>query len=332
MQHLLTIQMLVKNNEPTIECTLESLTPLVHKLNTQIIVGDLGCTDQTIKHCHNFGAKVISLSLNDNFSKARNYLLDNTDSKWILHIEPYEAILTGIECIESAIRTKPASYKSTIIQGDVITNQIRLWHKDMKLRYKNPIFETIEGPANKLGLYITVNDHCDSGLHLELAKKWLENSPLSNEPLYYLACANLMQNKWTAFFDYANMYLHQEKRLSMSTIMIRYYYAMAKCYIEKKYQESLKYLLPCLAERPLMSEFWCLLGDVYYSINQSEKAQCFYENAIILGSRRLRDDDWPLEISKYKDYPEKMIESCKKIKQSSRIYFGEKHLLASNDL
>lgn len=331
MPPLLTIQILVKNNEETIEYTLESVLPLVRDLNAEIVIGDLGCTDNTIRKCRIFDAKIVNISLNSSFSKARNNLIDNTNSKWIFCIEPFETILKGTECFNAAMHLRPESYKATVIQGDVITEQIRLWHRDMKLSYKNPVFETISGPAQKSGICIAVSNHDKSELQLELAKKWLETNPLTIEPMYYLACAYLARNNWTAFLDYANMYLHQEKRHSMSAIMTRYYCAMVKCYIEKNYQEAIRYLLPCLAEKPLMAEFWCMLGDVYYSINQSDKARYFYENAIILGSRRLRDDDWPLEISKYKAYPEKMIESCQKIKQSSKIYFGNTTPLASND-
>jgi tetratricopeptide (TPR) repeat protein len=71
-----------------------------------------------------------------------------------------------------------------------------------------------------------------------------------------------------------------------------------------------------------MSEFWCLLGDCYYAIKDYEKSKSFYENALILGNKRLKNDGWPLEISKYKDYPQKMIESCDKIK-SSLIFYGK---------
>ncbi len=79
----------------------------------------------------------------------------------------------------------------------------------------------------------------------------------------------------------------------------------------------------CLAKKPTMAEFWCLLGDVYYDAKDYDKAKEFYENAVILGSRRLKDDGWPMEISKYKEYPQKMIEACKKIKTSSKLYAAQ---------
>lgn len=324
MSHLLTIQILVKDNEDTIEFTLESVLPLIQKLNAQLVIGDLGCTDRTIQKCNNYNAQIIRLSLNSNLSQARNNLLEKSDCKWYFQIEPYETILKGIDSICSAVSAKDhITYHANILQGDIITKQIRLWHKDAKLKFKNPVFETLSGNATKTEIYIVRGEKDNSDLSLSLASKWLESSPLLTEPLYYVAFANLSKRNWTAFLNYAEMYLHQEKNESMSVMMTRYYYSMVKCYIEKDYQSAIKSLLPCLANKPLMAEFWCLLGDIYYAIKQYDKSQCFYENAILLGSRRLKDDDWQLEISKYKEYPQKMIERCKELKQSLRLYFGK---------
>ena len=55
-----------------------------------------------------------------------------------------------------------------------------------------------------------------------------------------------------------------------------------------------------------------------------EKAFHFYENAKFLGSRRLKNDDWPFDIDKYKIHPEKMMESCKNILQNSKQYLISK--------
>ena len=38
------------------------------------------------------------------------------------------------------------------------------------------------------------------------------------------------------------------------------------------------------------------------------KARAFYQNAIFLGRQRLRSDYWPLNYTKYKEYPEAMID------------------------
>ena len=45
-----------------------------------------------------------------------------------------------------------------------------------------------------------------------------------------------------------------------------------------------------------------------------------YENAIILGKKRASLDEWPVEISKYKEYPERMIDNCKSMINNSSNY------------
>ena len=46
----LTIHLVVKNNESTIKETLDS----AKQLNSDILIGDLGCTDNTIEICKKY--------------------------------------------------------------------------------------------------------------------------------------------------------------------------------------------------------------------------------------------------------------------------------------
>jgi hypothetical protein len=66
-----------------------------------------------------------------------------------------------------------------------------------------------------------------------------------------------------------------------------------------------------LEKNPTMAEFWCLLGDINFELKKYKKAFYFYENAIMLGKLRVNDDDLPIDIIKYKEYPEKMKINCK---------------------
>ena len=105
----------------------------------------------------------------------------------------------------------------------------------------------------------------------------------------------------------------------MSAVMIRYHLAMVCVYKLGDHNKAIKYLLECIAARPLMAEFWCLLGDAHYKVRKYDKAVAFYENAIVLGGERLKDH-WPIEIPKYEDHPQKMIASCKEILQHSKVF------------
>lgn len=317
----LTVHMIIRNNEATVEHTLESILPL----NADILVGDLGCKDDTVAKCRAYGATITRLSLNHDLSQVRNQMLAGCGSKWNLYIEPWESLLMGQEAILKAIVGAPAAYKMSVFQGDMVTKQTRLWHKATGLKFINPVFETLPGEATDIAAYLTVWPSNNSDLYLELVQKWQDRCPLATEPIYYTACSHLAGKNWDAFLNFAGLYLHQEKADVMSVYMTHYYCAMVNCYIKKNYQEAVRSLLSCVGKKPTMAEFWCLLADVYYAIKDYERARVFYENAIILGSRRLKDDGWPMEISKYKEYPQKMIEGCDKIRQTLRFYGSRSH-------
>ena len=72
-----------------------------------------------------------------------------------------------------------------------------------------------------------------------------------------------------------------------------------------------------------MAEFWCLLGDIYYAMNEYEKAYHFFQNALYVGQRRATNCDWFMEISKYKEYPEKMMTACSAAKRSTSLYVSQ---------
>lgn len=315
----LTIHIIIKNNEETIEHTLDSIS----SINAQILIGDLGCKDSTINKCKKHNTSIIKISLNDDLSQVRNHMLKTSDSKWNLYIEPWEILLNGHEIINQRILNSEMAYKFNIIQEDTISKQIRLWHKNMNLKFKNPVFETLTGKFKEKAQDLAVNIASGSSnfnLNAELLEKWRLNNPLAKEPIYYTAFHHLSNKNWDTFLNFADLYLHQEKSDCMSVYMTYYYHAMVNCYIKKNYNIAIKSIIKCIAKKPTMSEFWCLLADIYYALNEYDKAISFYENAILLGNKRLQSDDWPLEISKYKEYPNKMIQGCIKNKQSLRMY------------
>ena len=319
MKSPLAIHILTKNNSQTIDSLLSS----IEEINCDLIVGDLGSSDGTVEKLISHDAKIIKYSFGDDFSLIRNQMIAQTKNQWILFIEPYETIMAGLDSIKIAVSGPPASYNIGVMQGDMLTRQTRLWHNSLQLKFTNPVFETIEGKSNFLNAFIIVSDHKSEFDMIDIAKKWHNKSPLSPDPIYYMACNELFAKNWDSFINYADLYLHQQKKQTMSYYMTNYYLAMVYCYIKKDYQNSLKSIYMCVIRNPTMAEFWCLLADIFYAMKFYDKAYHFYSNAKILGSRRLQECDWPMEISKYQDYPEKMMNSCLKILEQTKIYFSE---------
>ena len=303
---MITSHLVIQNNETTIEEALNSISSFSH----QILIADIGSSDKTPEICKKYHAEVIKLSLNNDLSQVRNNLLKHSKNELNFWIEPWESVIQWENYKETV--------RCNIINGTNIHKSIRFWKN---LKFRNPVYETLKGNAKNSEIYIKTNFIDNNERNLRLIKSWQERSPLALEPYYYLSCILLSQNKWKEFINIANYFIFQEKRQTMAVIMTKYYLSGVYFHIEKDYQKAINLLMNCIILKPLMAEFWCLLGDIYYELDKYDKAICFYENAIILGSRRLNSDEWPFEITKYKNYPETMIENCKKIKNSIKTIY-----------
>ncbi|MBN8554450.1 MAG: tetratricopeptide repeat protein [Deltaproteobacteria bacterium] len=84
----LSVCMIAKNEEAWIgECLLH-----LQSIADEIIVVDTGSTDRTIEIANASGAKVFSFKWMNDFSKARNFSLEQATKDWILVIDPDERI------------------------------------------------------------------------------------------------------------------------------------------------------------------------------------------------------------------------------------------------
>lgn len=308
----MTIFVPTLNNEKTIPSLFESIKPL----NAKIILIDFGSSDQTIKIAERNG-KVLRFYNENDRSYALNTIIGQFESDWNLLIYPWESLIQGHDLIQKA---KYNSYIS-ILQNSMLMKSIRLWKKKEAV-FINPTFEYIEANTNhELNVYIQSEGRNDFDYNIDLINKWKEKNPRAHEPYYYHACCLLAKGMYQDFLKISEYYMFLDNRDIMSTVMNRYYFSMVSLQVNKKVKPVLQNINMCLCSKPLMAEFWCLIGDTYYHLLKNfSMAKEFYKNAIILGSRRLKEDKWPMDISKYKEYPEKMINSCDQIIDNRKLY------------
>ena len=308
----LTIQLLIKNNEKTLEESILSILPLKSPINAI----DLGSKDDSLKICRKYGIETTTIK-EDDYSKIRNEMLGDD---WNFYIQPWEVLISGHDAIVK-VAAGPLSYYLDIYQGEIVTREIRLWRN---LKFQYPIFETIiDKKAQKLaGTVIWSGNPPKRGDMLDRIEKWRSRSG-SIEPYYYEAWAMLQDERYDSFIAIATHYLSLDSQ-SKSAVMLRYYLAQIQAHIQKDMGQATRSILPCIVAKPLMAEFWCFLGDIFYCRKKYKKAVEFYTNAIILGEKREGDDNWPVEIVKYKDYPEKMIASCNEITAGATLYGSQK--------
>jgi GT2 family glycosyltransferase/tetratricopeptide (TPR) repeat protein/SAM-dependent methyltransferase len=85
---LVSLCMIVRNNERTIRAALESIRPYVDEM----IVVDTGSTDRTIEICKELGARVYHFPWCDDFSAARNESIKYAHGKWIFWMDSDDVI------------------------------------------------------------------------------------------------------------------------------------------------------------------------------------------------------------------------------------------------
>lgn len=313
---MITAHLLTKNNADTLEKTLKSVQPWA----SQIIVIDQGSTDRTLEICENYRTTIIAKT-NLNRSELRNYGVNKAKNEWSLMIEPWEVLTKGQSLDRLGDLVDSCYYVSILQAGGVLLKEVRLWRKGCS--FVSPVFERIKETAtDSLPIMIYSNGRRDYQQLMEHVHDWRKKQPLMPQPYYFEACIHLAEGRWDQFLATAERYMvMMPHRSEMSAVMNRYHYALVQLTHRKNARVAIQNLILCLIARPLMAEFWCLLGDVHYHLlSQFEKARSFYENALVLGHRRLQKDWWPMDISKYKEYPQMMVDSCNKILGSTGLY------------
>jgi tetratricopeptide (TPR) repeat protein len=207
------------------------------------------------------------------------------------------------------------AYNVSIISDQLLSKEARIWNVNTGIKFINPVCEHLnEKTKEYLHLCLSSTNEYDTVERLNLLQKWKSEDINNPDPYYYYALHLLTLGKYPDFLKVANHYMHLNPKKSVSATMLKYYFALVNVYITKLYKPALQNITQCLEVNPLMAEFWCLAGDVhYYLLKKYDKALSLYENALILGSCRKQEDIWPLDISKYQEYPDKMIESCRQL-------------------
>jgi tetratricopeptide (TPR) repeat protein len=265
-------------------------------------------------------AAVIELN-KDNYNEGLNQLQEIAQTDWILYLKDNEAIIQFNEYIPNLFVSDKEVYGFHVLQDDVILKEPRLWNKKInKVIFKNPVFEKPNIEPTKMLDVILYQHKTEDPTALRKLETWKRTMPLSIDAAYYKAFASLAERNFTEFKRIIAHYLFNLARSDIPSVMARYYLALVQGVVENNTKEAIKNVVICLAENPLMAEFWCLLGDIFVKAEKFEEAVEFYENGIMLGSRRLNSDLWPMHISKYDAYPKEMIEKCKKAINSAETY------------
>jgi len=140
---LLSAALIVRDEEQQLGGCLES----IQSLADEIVVVDTGSVDHTVDVARRFGARLEHFQWNDNFSDARNRVLDLVCGEWVLYIDADERVLpcnlaearaqlddSAYAAYEVLLRPRPRYTPYKIL---------RLFRSDPKIRFQGAIHESI---------------------------------------------------------------------------------------------------------------------------------------------------------------------------------------------
>lgn len=149
---ILSIVMMVKDEEKNIRRTLNSLRAISNVISTELIVLDTGSEDNTVKIARDFTEHVYFSKWNQNFGDMRNKSISYANGDWILILDADEELVDGTELINFFKSSRYKKYKSGYIMLRNLTSNedmskytpskvLRLFKKDKDFKYINTIHE-----------------------------------------------------------------------------------------------------------------------------------------------------------------------------------------------
>lgn len=314
---MLTIQILVDETTEieNLEVTLANIEDLFPSWWCSVIIGHNSMSwVGKLRSKHAFKECIVDYSLGRDV--CRNQLMSRAKTRWNMWLHPGETLSDQIAEIADVVNNDGTPMSFAVINDDAISHQTRLWSDG---RFSNRAYEKLNVDGKVGECVIFSRDRKFGHDELDLIESWPRENPTQPKPFYYRACSRLSLGDRKGFLEDAKTYLFIEgDKTSESSMMMRYYIACLLCYEDRDAGGAIGNIMVCIAQNPTMAEFWCLLGDVYYHIlRKYEKASSFYENALVLGRSREKNG-CSMEISKYEEYPNKMIDSCLKIVHNSK--------------
>lgn len=307
---MLNVHILTQNNVDTLERCLDSIEDNLPHGFCNIVVGDAASTDGTRDICTRRGIRIVDVDPSKNVSSARNKLLTGS---WQFYLEPWEVLASGHDYIYHTVVSGDRHLRFNVVQGDVLDKQVRLWKG---AQFIGPVFERVSLEGGDVVGVIAAGNPTTNARNKTIVDRWCESSPANPDAYYFRAILALSDRRFKDFLRDSEYFsfLNRGKAATKQMTMLWYYEGCIECFRNHRPDKAIQRCLSCLTVMPTMAEFWCLLGDVHYhTLQMFDKALEFYENALILGSRRQAGDDWLMEIIKYKEYPTKMVDSCRQI-------------------
>lgn len=292
---ILSIAMIVKNEEKYLDKTLKSLVPLMSEIESELIIVDTGSTDRTVDIANKYTDKVYFKDWSGNFAEMRNESIKYAKGEWILILDADEEVVEYHNFIDFINSDKREKYNSLNIVLNNFSNEeltvatksplLRIFKNDGNFKYegmiheqpvyKTPIYNPVDGAilVNHYG-YIYEDETIRQKKmkrNEELLFKELELNPNSPYINYQLGQNYMVLNKASdAVFHLEKSRLEYEKK---GILYIPTYVSLLACYYAM--HENLKAEQICL--KYLKKDKRNI--DIYFYLANAQKEMSRYEDS-----------------------------------------------------
>lgn len=156
---LLSIVLMIKNEENVLDKTLKALENLRIKINSELIILDTGSTDKSVEIAKRYTDKIYFAKWNDNFADMRNKSISYAKGDWILILDADEELIECTKMIDFFETDLHKKYNSASIELKNINSEDgKSYSKSLNLRlFKNEDFRyegaIHEQPTNREPVY-----------------------------------------------------------------------------------------------------------------------------------------------------------------------------------
>lgn len=154
MVMLLSIGMIVKNEEERLDNCLAALMPVISAVGGELVIADTGSTDSTVDIARKYTDKVFHFEWVKDFSAARNFTLEKSGGEWFMFIDADEVVIDGTELIRFFASGEYKKYNSaSYIQRNYSDGPMKDYsdyavHRIVRVtpqtHFVNPVHEVIE--------------------------------------------------------------------------------------------------------------------------------------------------------------------------------------------
>lgn len=149
---VLSIGMIVKNEEKYLEKCLTALKPILENVDSELIIADTGSTDKTVDIAKKFTDNVFHFEWSNDFAAARNFTMEKSQGEWYMFLDADEIFQDCSDIIRFFNSREYKNYSSAtvVIRSYSYENRpdfyldfraYRLTYKRDDVKFVNPIHE-----------------------------------------------------------------------------------------------------------------------------------------------------------------------------------------------